>query len=96
MAKRRAQPRSKVFLIAFSSDGSALEHTDISYDQYYSGENHIIDNNAYRASRGIRRLTGEIYDSNGRMQQRFDNTYNEKGEYVHGRAVHEDGTVTED
>jgi hypothetical protein len=94
MAKK--SPRSKVLLVAFDEEGSVVERLEISYDDYYSGATQIVDSNSYRAEKGIRRMTGEVYGSKGNLQQTFDNHYSEDGRYVRSRAVHEDGTVIED
>jgi len=88
-------PRDKVFLIAYSADGNALERFEMSYDDYYEQDCQLIDSDEFRAQHKIRRVTGEIYDSSGVLQQKFENHYDEAGAYSRGRGVHADGTVTE-
>jgi hypothetical protein len=94
MSKRKT--RSKVFLVGFDSSDQIVERIELSYDKYYSGGVPIVDSDAYRAKMRIRRLKGEIYDSTGEIQQRFDNRYTDDGSYQGGRTVHADGTTIED
>jgi len=79
-----------------SSDGRVVEKLQLSYDEYYDGSAPMIDSDSFRKSRGIRSITGEIYDSSGSLQQRFENRYNELGAYSGGRTEFDDGTVVED
>ena len=37
MGKKPKGPRSKVFLVAFSSAGDVVERIELSYDDYYEG-----------------------------------------------------------
>jgi hypothetical protein len=84
-----------VLLVSYSADGTVIERTEISFIAYYEGPTPVVDSNAFRLERGVRRLTGEIYNSKGVLQQSFDNTYDEEGKYVGGRSVFEDETVVE-
>jgi hypothetical protein len=88
--------RSKVLLAAYDQDGAIVEERELAYDDYYGGINGIVDSNAYRAEKGIRRMKGEIYGAKGNLQQTFEVQYSHDGSYVKSRAVHEDGTVIED
>ncbi len=92
---KKRNPRNKVFLIAFNRDGQIVESRELTYEQYYDQINPIVDSDAYHAEMGIRRLTGEIYGPTGNLAQKFEVEYNEVGHLVRGRAVHEDGTITE-
>ena len=89
------QRRGKVFFEATASDGSIVEQREVAYDDYYDGALPFIDSDLYRASHGIRKLRGEIFDSTGSLLQRFENDYDNDGEYIGGVAVHNDGTVDE-
>jgi hypothetical protein len=91
--KRRAGPRNIILLTCYAADEHVVDSIKLSYHEYYDGSPEVIDSEEYRASRGITRLTGEIYDSTSKLQQSFENRYNERGEYVGGRAVHADGTI---
>ena len=96
MAKTRKMHKNEVVLVAFDRNDAVVEEQRMSYEDYYEGLPELIDSNLYRASRGIRRITGSVYNSKGELEQDFDNKYSEKGEYLRGRAVHADGTVIED
>jgi hypothetical protein len=89
-------PRSSVILTSYAADGRAIRRIVVSYEQYYDGENPVVDSNNYRSQHGVRRLTGEVYDSKRHLQQSFDIIYDEEGKHIKGRAVHDDGTIIED
>jgi len=91
MPKRK--PRSLVILLAEDARGTILERCEIPYDEYYDGGIDLLDSNAHRAEKGIRRLKGEIYDSSGSLQQTFENRYSLDGHCVGSRIVFADGTV---
>ena len=82
-----------MFLVSYSANGEIIERYQISYDEYYEGQTPVIDSRAFRAERGVRRLTGEIYNSRGTLQQSFDLSYDGTGQCVARRIVYEDGTV---
>ncbi|MHB8956724.1 MAG: hypothetical protein ACYC4U_27500 [Pirellulaceae bacterium] len=94
MSRKAAEGR--IILIAETLDGTVVEQYEVSYDDYYGGRIPVVDSNAYRVSKGIRRLKGEVYLSSGTLQQTFDNRYSDDGRYAGGRTVHDDGTVIED
>ena len=72
-----------------------VEQADFSVEDYYDGSCELIDSNEYRERRGIRVLTGEIFDLKGRVDQSFETSYSERGEIVRSRAVFADGQVIE-
>ena len=88
------KPRNCVLLCAYDGD-AIVERHEPSYEEYYQERISLIDSNDYRAAKGIRRVTGEVYDSKGRLRQRFETVYGTDGRYLNGRAVHDDGTVIE-
>jgi hypothetical protein len=51
---------------------------------------------AFRVKKGIVRVTGEIYDRAGKLEQQFEVFYNADGSYRRSRAVFSDGTIQED
>jgi hypothetical protein len=95
MAKEK-KVRSRVMMTAFDGNGAEVERFDVHYDEFYGGSLPVVDSGEYRQSRGIRRLTGEVFDRKGDLQESFQNEYADDGRYVKGRAVFADGTVTED
>jgi len=96
MVAKQANHRSKVFVAAYDERDSVIEEQVLAYDEYYSASSPLIDSSRYRAQRGIRRITGRIYNSAGELQAEFKNTYDDQGKYVRGTTVHQDGTVTKD
>ncbi|MBS0264816.1 MAG: hypothetical protein JSS02_22970 [Planctomycetes bacterium] len=95
MASKPRVHRNQVFLIGYSADGKVVERKSIAYERYYEGSSPLIDDDRYRKNLKIRLVTGEIYDSSGKLQQHFLNFYDRKGAYVFGRAVHADGQMIE-
>ena len=95
VAKRTANPKRTVFLVAYSADGEVGERLELPYEDYYHGVSPLIDSDAYRAQRGIRRLAIKIFNSSGAVQSEFENFYGEDGEYRNGRAVLADGRVVD-
>lgn len=60
---------------AFDSEGQVVERFSLSYDLFYEELHPLIDSDAFRAERGIRRVKGTIYNSKGSVQSQFDNLY---------------------
>lgn len=102
MGKGKPPHRSVVLLVAYSETGEEVEHAEVSFDDYYEGTPPLIDDDNYRSGRRIRRITGKIFDSAGKLQCDFENFYGQMGESeggrVHdeGRVIHQDGTVIDD
>lgn len=94
MANRRDR-RSCVYLYAYDAVDSPVLEQVLSFEDYYEELHPIIDVDEFRAVRGIRRLSGRIYDLDGKQAQEFENFYDENGSLLRGRAVHEDGTVND-
>ncbi len=87
--------RSRVILIAADANGNLVEEIDIPFEAYYDDGVSVVDSEDYRTAKGIRKLSGKIYDSKGNLQQSFENEYSTDGALAKSRAVHADGTVTE-
>lgn len=87
--------KSVVMLTATDVNRQLVEQLNVSYDMYYDGGVPVVDSSEYRAKKGIRHLSGRIYDSRGVLEQEFDNQYLENGDFSKCRAVHADGTVVE-
>jgi hypothetical protein len=96
VAKKQKRPKSVVLLDAYTANEVLVEHAELSIHDYYDESPRLVDDSNYRAVQGIRHIAGKIYDSSGTLKQSFDSYYNELGEYVRSRAVHDDGTITED
>lgn len=95
MSRRKDELRSRVVLVAYDGEDHSVLEEVLSFEDYYEELHPLIDEDEYRASLGVRRLTGRIYNSNAKLIQEFDNHYAVDGKYERGRAVHEDGTVIE-
>ena len=95
MANKPRRPRSVVFLISYSGDGSVIKRLDVSYDDYYDGTTPVIDSDTFRAEHGVRRLKGEIYDSSGAVTQSFDMTYDASGDCSNRRIVFANGKIVD-
>lgn len=86
-------PKDVVLLVAEDTNGRTIERREVSYDEFYEGGIDMVDSNAYRAAKAIRWLRGEVYDSSGSLQERFDNRYSEDGECLASRITFADGTT---
>jgi len=95
MTQLKQNPKSTVFVTAYSEGGDAVEEVQLHYDEYYGGLSPLIDSDEYRAERGIVRLTIKVFNSDGAVQSEFENFYGREGEYRTGRAVLADGTVVD-
>jgi hypothetical protein len=88
--------RSKVVLTAFGREGVLVDQVIVNYDDYYGETKTLIDNAERIKTEGISAITGEIYDSSGKLQSSFVNFYDVNGLYVRSRAIHANSTVTQD
>lgn len=96
MRGKKKQPRNRVFLVAYGADGRVLEKDEMTYDHYYDEEHSLIDDDEYRSQLGVRKVTGEVYNSSGERTQRFEIEYDEEGHYLRARTEYSDGTVVDD
>jgi hypothetical protein len=96
MPQKKRKHRSEVVLVLYGSGDQALDELIIPYDEFYDASPPVIDSSDYRARLGVLRVTGEIYNSKGELQSHFETFYDNKGKHVRSRAVHQDGTITED
>jgi hypothetical protein len=71
--------RSKAILVAYGRDDQERERILLELDDYWDQLHAVLDSAAYRQARGITRVTGELYDSDGRLIERFENLYDEQG-----------------
>jgi hypothetical protein len=97
-AKKSAKkkPKNVVVLVALDQAEQAVERASLACEEYYDASHPLIDEPAYRRTRGIRAIQGTIFDGRGRVDQSFVNHYSARGTYLSGRTVFQDGTVTED
>ncbi len=94
--KEERTRRDVVILAARSQNGRVVEQCELSLEDYYQGLHDLIDSNEYRSARGIVVLEGELFDPDGKLEQKFRNQYGADGAYIGGRTVFADGTVNED
>jgi hypothetical protein len=88
--------RSKVVLTAFGDAGAIVDQVVVDYDDFYGQTNTLIDDSERIKKENIYAITGEIYESSGELQSTFVNFYDANGLYVRSRAIHANGTVTQD
>jgi len=93
--KTKKERRYRVYLTAFDSQGNEVESVELSTEEYYEGENDLIDNARYRSDGGICSLRGEIYGPTGDLGQKFENRYSMNRKLIYSRAEHADGMVHE-
>jgi hypothetical protein len=95
VAKRDKKPRNEARITAFAEDGKLVREIRLSLDEYYEDGIELIDSSVSRQKSGIRSVKGELLDGQGRLTQQFENQYDATGRLVHSRAVHDDGTISE-
>jgi hypothetical protein len=90
------EKREVAELKAFGADGTLLEELEMSLEEYYEGLHDLIDKEEYRASHGIVVIEGRLFETSGKLDQKFRNRYSASGVYIGGRTTYKDGTVHED
>ena len=88
-------PKDLVVIEAFDDRGTLVEQLKMSCQTYYDESNPVIDEEAYRRTKQIRKITGTIFNRSGEKEQEFEVFYDENFEYLKGKAVLKDGTVVE-
>lgn len=88
--------RDVVFLHGFDLNGNQVVEQQLSWETYYDGSSPLIDSREHRRGLKIRRVIGIIFGEDGVVSQRFENQYDEWGQYKHGKSVFADDTVQED
>jgi hypothetical protein len=88
--------RNVAILRTFDESGKPIGEHRVSYDEFYGGSVQLIDSSRFRAQKKIRRIEGEIFDSDGNLQQEFWNDYDAEGKHTHGKAKFRNGTITQD
>jgi len=93
MPRRTTRLRNVVSLVAYDRRGEKLESHQLSIEDYYDGDQPLIDEVSYRRKRKIRNVVGTIYAPDGRVGQTFDIVYDRFGRRVSGHTVFDDGTI---
>ena len=95
--KRKAKaPKGEVILMGLDKDHHVVIEDRISVFDYYDSLLPIIDEECdYRRERGIRFVSGTIYNYEGVVDQEFTNAYGEDGAYLGSEIRFADGTVSE-
>jgi hypothetical protein len=89
MAKKSSKPpRDVAQLAAFNANGEVVLKRRPSLYRYYEDENPLNDRNEFRASRGIVRLEGKLYDGGGRLFQEFEIHYSDNGAVISTTVRH--------
>jgi hypothetical protein len=96
MSKLPENMRSKVVLTAFGREGVVVEQHVIDYDDFYGETNSLIDDADRIKTEQIHAITGEVFDSSGKIQSSFVNFYNRNGLYARSRTIHSNGKVIQD
>jgi hypothetical protein len=71
-----------VVLKAFNAGGDLVLEAHIPSDDWYDGDQPLIDEAEPRRERGIVQIDGTQFDASGRITQRWRTTYDEKGELL--------------
>ena len=90
----RRNPKDLAVLTGFDANGTVVFEESIDLHTYWDGLHPVIDDDEFRRSRSIVRLTGVLYGGARNVLQEFENRYGESGEIVASTARHADGTTT--
>jgi hypothetical protein len=86
--------RDVAILLAYDANGVEVFRDRIGLFEYWDALHPVIDDQEFRSSRGITRLVGKLYESDGSITQEFENTYDLSGKLETSHARHQDGTET--
>jgi hypothetical protein len=85
-------PTSAVQLRGYDKSGKQVYQKDLPYETYYS-DLHDWDDNKFRLSIGLVRLTVKIYNQKGQLEQDAESAFSGKdGKNIGGKAIFLDGT----
>jgi len=83
-------------LIGYNAAEVIVYDEEISLDDYYDGE-HIWDDSESTKRLGMVKLVGKLYGDAGNIFQEFESAFSpDSGDYIGGRASHDDGQVFTD
>lgn len=89
-------PKGEVILAGSDKDHRTILEERISVTDYYDSLHPILDDDAdFRRKRGIRFVSGTIYNYDGKIDQEFTNFYGEDGAYIRSQIRFADATVLE-
>jgi hypothetical protein len=90
----KSKVTSQAILAGFNSSGAIVFEQDLDLSHYWDESHPVIDESQFRQEKGIRRLVGKLYGSEGQLLQEFESTYDEAGTLESSHARHQDGTET--
>ncbi len=91
----KKKPVGEVILTGLDKENQLVIEKRIDVVDYYEMFHPILDEGcAYRNQHKIRYVKGRIYDYDGNLDQEFTNEYDESGQYIRGRSVFADGTIS--
>ncbi|QDU58542.1 hypothetical protein [Aeoliella mucimassa] len=94
--KRGGQFKGRAILRGLDSNEVVVIEEDMSVVEYYDSLHPLLDDNGTcRISLGVRFVCGEIYDYDGKLDQKFRNSYDENGGYLKSSIQFADGTSFE-
>jgi len=93
MPRRSKHPRNVVLIVAYDHRGEKLESHQLTIEDYYDGDQPIIDDAGYRRKMKIRKVAGIVYDPDGLVGKQFELLYDRYGRHVSSHTVFQDGTI---
>ena len=77
--KKAAKP---VYLAGFDASGALVHEQHMDKEKYWEGRHAVIDDEEFRRSRGIVRLTCTLYDDAGEVEEECENRYDGDGRLI--------------
>jgi len=88
--------KDTVHLVAYDAAGRQVLEEFLPVCDYYEELHPVVDEDEYRRTRHIIRLSGTMYNDDGGIVQQFEVRYDDQGAFLCDGARFDDGTVTGD
>jgi len=75
-------PRDLALVSAFDAAGAIIFERTMTLRQYYEDLRNLVDDDAFRAKRGIRKITAQLYDARGQLIEDLQNEYSPEGKFL--------------
>ena len=91
--RTRLRTRGSVHLVAYDPAGQPIVEQDLSWKEYSEHSHLLLDDPAYRKTRGIVRLSGTITDPRGQLAEQFEARFDQMGLCIADAARLADGST---
>jgi hypothetical protein len=82
MIQTKKKPVKGVYLAGFDASGSLVYEQRLDKSKYWERRHPVIDDEEFRRSRSIVRLTCTLYDDDGGIEEQCENRYDGDGKLI--------------